>query len=95
MIMVVEWLRGVSFSFFEEPREVVGDAGGEEVVVSVEEPGGERVGGGNISSVVVGVIGDICWEASKLSNSRCSTRSLTSWRLEYAHSLQESRNVVK
>jgi len=57
-MIAVELLRGVNFSFLAELREVLGDAGGEEVV-PVEEPGGDSVGGGGISSVD-GVMGDIC-----------------------------------
>jgi hypothetical protein len=58
-MMAVELLRGVSFSFLAELREVLGEAGGEDVVVPVEEPGGESVGGGGISSVTV-VTGENC-----------------------------------
>jgi hypothetical protein len=56
VIIAVELLRGVSFSFLAELREVLGEAGGEDVAVPVEDPGGESVGG---SSVTV-VTGDNC-----------------------------------
>jgi hypothetical protein len=59
VIIAVELLRGVSFSFLAELREVLGEAGGEDVAVPVEDPGGESVGGGGISSVAV-VTGDNC-----------------------------------
>lgn len=57
-MIAVELLRGVNFSFLAELREVLGEAGGEDVV-PVEDPGGESVGGGGISSVAV-VTGDNC-----------------------------------
>jgi hypothetical protein len=73
---------------------VEGDGGGEEVAVSGEDPGGESVGGGGISSA--GVIGDwVVCGSLRVKSSKCSTSELASLRLAYVHCRHESLNLAR
>ena len=72
-MMAVELLRGVNLSRLEL-RDVVGDAGGEDVFVSGDDPGGDKVGA--ISSL--GVMGDRFGGVFNPMSSRFSTNEFRS-----------------